>query len=593
MIEIKNLDITYDRPIFNKAHIKLYRNNLNVLIGKSGTGKTTLLNEIGLLNNHLSCEYHFDDIDVNSSKELNDIRRKKIGYVFQENYLFPKLNVEENIQFAAHLAGLDIISEEIDKLLDLTKITYLKGKQIDNLSGGEKQRLAIAFAMAKQPDLLLLDEPTSYLDNESCIMVIDVIKSIAEKGKVIVFVATHDKRMVDKADVLFKIENCQIINDKDINNTEAYELTSRSDEYYKQSIKQYINISKKTIKKVLYILMSITLFILLFNFGYSNYYQNYIIDEVINSPLEEIRVYYGSDKKFAINSIEKYLSSDVQSKIRNIIGVEDLIPFHELYPMYNNESILIQSYTDLSSHIDTTYNNDSGIYVSYSLGSILEDDSITIDYNGTSYSLAINGILEKGYYNQYSDNGEKIIYISYDKLKEIIDTDMSPYLYIIKFNKDVNLDTFEDDIKNIDSNITIYSSVDISNLSLLNNQLLDGITQTTIVLTVCIFILIVYDRSKDITERINEFGLLYANGLSLKDIIGIIIKESHIYVILTVGVSLILSILVVEVLYQLEIIKILELIAIAFGFYILLLAIPTIAGYIILKKNSIINLIQS
>ncbi|MCD7893623.1 MAG: hypothetical protein LUG60_07980, partial [Erysipelotrichaceae bacterium] len=147
--------------------------------------------------------------------------------------------------------------------------------------------------------------------------------------------------------------------------------------------------------------------------------------------------------------------------------------------------------------------------------------------------------------------------------------------------------------KNIDSNITIYSSVDISNLSLLNNQLLDGITQITIVLTVCIFVLIIYDKSKDITERINEFGLLYANGLSLKDIIGIIIKESHIYVILTVGISLILSILVVEVLYQLEILKILELVAIAFSFYVLLLAIPTIAGYIILKKNSIINLIQS
>ncbi|MCD7893350.1 MAG: hypothetical protein LUG60_06570, partial [Erysipelotrichaceae bacterium] len=147
--------------------------------------------------------------------------------------------------------------------------------------------------------------------------------------------------------------------------------------------------------------------------------------------------------------------------------------------------------------------------------------------------------------------------------------------------------------KNIDSNITIYSSVDISNLLLLNNQLLDGITQITIVLTVCIFILIVYDKSKDITERVNEFGLLYANGLSLKDIIGIIIKESHIYVILTVGISLLVSVLVVEVLYHLEITKLLELIVIALGFYILLLAIPTIAGYIILKKNSIINLIQS
>ncbi len=593
MIKIDGLNIAYDRPIFNKANIKLYRNNLNVLIGKSGTGKTTLLNEIGLLNNHLSCEYHFDDIDVNQSKELNDIRRKKIGYVFQENYLFSKLNVEENIQFAAHLAGISINNYEIDKLLDLTKITYLKGKQIDNLSGGEKQRLAIAFAMAKQPDLLLLDEPTSYLDNDNCMVVIDIIKNIAQKGNIIVFVATHDKRMIDKADILFKIEKCQIIADKDVDKIEAYEVISRSEDYYKESIKQYISLSKKTIKKSLYILMSIALFILLFNFGYSNYYQNYIIDEVINSPLEEIRVYYGSDKKFAINSIEKYLSSDVQSKIRNISGVEDLIPFYELYPMYNSESILIQSYTDLSSHIDTTYYNDSDIYVSYSLGSILEDDTMTIDFNGMSYHLTINGILEKGYYNQYSDNGEKIIYISYDKLKEIIDTDMSPYLYIIKFNKDVNLDTFEEDIKNIDSNITIYSSIDINNLSILNNQLLDGITQLTIVLTVCIFILIVYDRSKDISERINEFGLLYANGLSLKDIIGIIIKESHIYVAMTVGISLLVSIFVVEVLYHLEITKLLELIVIALGFYILLLAIPTIAGYIILKKNSIINLIQS
>lgn len=417
MIKLSNINISFERPIFINTQIELTAGAFNVLIGESGCGKTTLLNEIGLLNEKLNSDYLFFDNKLNNHSDFALKRRIDIGYVFQENYLFEKLTVKENIIFAANLSGIELSDDEVYELLSKTKTQELIDKKITELSGGERQRVAISFALAKKPKLLLFDEPTSYLDQENCYLVIDVIQQIVHSNETIVFVVTHDKRVIASADNIFKIKDNKIVCDKKIKNYLKFnDLCKRNNILSKKAIKGYISKSKKHISKLLYLILSLVTVILLFNVGYSNYYKEYVEKNVINNTMEEIRVYYGPNKRKSVNDINKYISYDILNKIKNIDGIRDAIPFYEINAHSNDNEILIQTYcNELSSKVNKSYANNSNIYVSSSMKGLLDNDELSFMYFDKLYDLKINGILEDTYQNGYSDNGNKIVYIPVSK----------------------------------------------------------------------------------------------------------------------------------------------------------------------------------
>ena len=167
------------------------------LMGPSGSGKSTLLNCICGIEPMDRGEIKFGGVSLNdmSPKDLEQIRRQSIGYVFQSFHLLPTLSAFENIEFPAQLLDMPKRErlERVEKLLDAIGLSKRAHHKPDELSGGECQRVAIARALIHRPNLILADEPTGSLDTESGGHVLSLLEDLSKKFQVAILLVTHDQ----------------------------------------------------------------------------------------------------------------------------------------------------------------------------------------------------------------------------------------------------------------------------------------------------------------------------------------------------------------------------------------------------------------
>lgn len=187
------------------------------IMGRSGCGKTTLLKLLGMIDRQTGGKLFFEEHDTEDlwKDEFADIRRRKIGFVFQDFYLMDSLSVRENIMLPKILdkKSAKECMEESQKYAEQFGITHLVNKKPYELSGGEKQRVAISRALINNPDLILADEPTGNLDSKSGKIVIDALKDINEHmGKTIIMV-THDPQMASYCSRLILLKDGAILED--------------------------------------------------------------------------------------------------------------------------------------------------------------------------------------------------------------------------------------------------------------------------------------------------------------------------------------------------------------------------------------------
>ena len=167
------------------------------LMGLSGSGKSTLLNCICGIETVDEGEIRVDGKNLGklTSRELERLRREKVGYVFQSFHLLPTLNAFENVEFSAQLANISKKErkERVNELLKLVGMEHRANHLPDSLSGGECQRVAIARALIHNPKLVLADEPTGSLDTETGSKVLDLLESLSDEFNVSLLLVTHDK----------------------------------------------------------------------------------------------------------------------------------------------------------------------------------------------------------------------------------------------------------------------------------------------------------------------------------------------------------------------------------------------------------------
>ena len=184
---------------------------MTALVGPSGSGKTTLLNLICGLDRPTEGRVSAFDklLDECSEKELSEIRRKKIGLVFQASYLIEELRVSENIALPLHLNGWNRqdIKPRVGHLLDSLKMTDKVNSFPGELSQGQAQMIGVARALAHNPKLVVADEPTANLDLSSAERVIGLMKGFCEREGVTILTATHDIRLFHQFDVVWNLED--------------------------------------------------------------------------------------------------------------------------------------------------------------------------------------------------------------------------------------------------------------------------------------------------------------------------------------------------------------------------------------------------
>ena len=197
----------------SEASFEINKGEFCILLGSSGAGKTTLLNMLGGMDTITSGQIHFDgrNISALSKKELVEYRRHDVGFVFQFYNLIPNLTALENVEIAAQLCKEPIPAK---KALAMVGLAERENNFPAQLSGGEQQRVAIARAVAKNPRLLLCDEPTGALDYVTGKAVLKLLYDLSRERGMTVIIITHNQAIAPMADRIIRIKSGKIISNE-------------------------------------------------------------------------------------------------------------------------------------------------------------------------------------------------------------------------------------------------------------------------------------------------------------------------------------------------------------------------------------------
>lgn len=197
--------------------LRVTRGQLVAIQGRSGSGKTTLLNIIGGLDRPTAGSVRIDGADVTQMHEMElvNLRRHRVGFIFQAFGLIPILSAAENVEVPLRLAmtNVSVRQERVRVLLEMVGLGERGGHRPHELSGGEQQRVAIARALANQPEILLADEPTGQLDSQTGRTIMTLIRALVRSEGVTAIVATHDPVLIDLADRVLELSDGQIVSD--------------------------------------------------------------------------------------------------------------------------------------------------------------------------------------------------------------------------------------------------------------------------------------------------------------------------------------------------------------------------------------------
>lgn len=314
MIEIKNLNISFgDKVILNNASFHTSPGVLTIIRGKSGSGKSTFLKAFQFA---YECEYIYEGQRID---ELDPDSRQQFIYDHMVNVpqipLFIEgMTIEEHIKQLVKLGYQrnDIYEEKFG-------IASLKKKYPRNLSGGEKTRVAIYLAIMSQPEILILDEPTAALDASYAIEMIKYLKEYAEEGHYVI-VATHDQRMIEEADVLYKVDQTLILEKENKRETSLISQIPHNHKLFT------LRFSHRTFRIVMNILVAFTMIICAYSYNVYGHYNASYEQKINTIASRDLTVYKEkmSNDYYSYNGSEFPMTQSDYKKIKSVKNVESV-----------------------------------------------------------------------------------------------------------------------------------------------------------------------------------------------------------------------------------------------------------------------------
>jgi len=218
LLELKQIKLHYKNyntsvEVIKGIDLKIHSGEKVAVVGKSGSGKTSLIMLMGGLEKPSSGEIIFDQQSISSFSEdqLAAIRKQKLGIVFQSFYLIPNYTALENVSLILEINGAKNTKQQAEELLVQFGLKDRLNHFPTQLSGGEQQRVAIARSMAVKPKMILADEPTGNLDSENSDMISKLLFEYADKNQSSLVLVTHDLKFAEKCDRMIKIEDGMIV----------------------------------------------------------------------------------------------------------------------------------------------------------------------------------------------------------------------------------------------------------------------------------------------------------------------------------------------------------------------------------------------
>ena len=205
-LTMKYRDGESERIILQDISVEFKEKTKNILVGPSGSGKSTLLYLLSTLRNPTMGVIKLEDNTISFNKNAEQIRYEKFGFIFQQAFLFPYLNAKENICMAQKDKNL---STQADEWLERLHLSDLAHKYPHQMSGGERQRVAIIRALIKKPRVVFADEPTAALDQDNARLVFEILKQEMSEG--ILIATTHDLSLLNGEEQIYKLADKKLV----------------------------------------------------------------------------------------------------------------------------------------------------------------------------------------------------------------------------------------------------------------------------------------------------------------------------------------------------------------------------------------------
>jgi ABC-type lipoprotein export system ATPase subunit len=564
MIEMKHINLSFrDKDLFTDQEIKIDSGKITLITGESGSGKSTLLFELARLTDYANKEYIYEN------KKMSDLDeesfRRKIAFVFQDCRLFNDLSVIQNIEFFSQLGQVEFKKDKMMNLLDELDLNIDLNGEVKVLSGGQKQRLLILCCMMKEPEIIFLDEPTAYLDDENRRRMRKIIYDLCYKYHKTVVIASHDLEMLEIADKHYHIENQQILLKKNIIKENKNLIARKTIQTF--PLNYYLHAQKSN--KIHYkrnIIISFLMIIMAYMMCFQAYYQKET-ERMINKAIDnELRISYkdgGNAYDMAGMPVSRTLVQDLSQN--NMI--QNISPFFEwnvAHMTVNDssfkETVVIQPYYKKmktvkknSNHvflIDKQKINTDKIYISYSLyqkikghihltGTMQVLKNNEFEFVEIPFELSNADTADKDIGNRYTKSTENIIYISQNLYQKIInqcipDATYQSNVYILKINSYKNIQAVTDFIKKHDQQIKVYNPVSSTILNQTTSfgfEMIYNFSKIIFILFVLsCFIIGIFD----VVTRRYQYALLLVNGFNKKQCLKLILKERINYCLLSI-----------------------------------------------------------